>query len=446
MIFKDQISEKLSSYSILQKAKEKKFTMRSGGKIDALNFIQSFFIMIQTGGNTLKRWAETLSLSIDSQTTISDVAVHHKLQFRQVAFFTSLLSDVIADQITNRTHKGLTTNLLESFGRVFLEDSTCINLPKNVADFFKGSHSSAGKAATARIQFRTELKQGTASHIELQSFRDNDQSFSAAILQCLLPKDLVIRDMGYFSLKVFKQIIAIGAYVLTRYLPNTHLFETNEQQDRISLINLIRKAKNEGKTVIEQSVIVGAKDLVPFNLIMVKVPEKIAAQRRRKAKKNRNRRINYSKEYMELLDWSIFLTNVDKSVWSPADVLKVYGYRWRIENIFKCWKTHFNFQSLFADKQSLTPARVIITIYLLLIWIVLFFNRLYIYFEKAIFEKKNEFISLMKFADFIIRWFTELGNSTELENYIDRVYYYCKYNKRKGRENFAQTLYYKKLA
>lgn len=448
MINISQISKKLSTYAISEKAREEKFILRSGGKIEAINFIQSFFIMIQNGSNTLKSWAETLSFMNEVKTTISDVAINHKLQFRHIDFFIKLLGDIMHEQITKSTAKSLTTSLLESFNRVFLEDSTCLNLPRNLSDFFKGAYSSSkkGDAATARIQFRTELKQGTATHIELQSYRDNDQKYSPKILEQLQANDLVIRDLGYWSLKVFRKIIDLGAYVLTRYLPNTHLFESNEEAKQINLIELVRKAKRAGKSIIDKQVLVGKKDKLPFRLIMLKVPEKVAAERRRKAKNNRNKRINYTKEYMELLGWSIYITNVDESIWQPEDVLKVYGYRWRIENIFKCWKMHFNFQKLFSGKRTLGPARVIITIYLLLIWILLFFNRLYIYFERVIFERKKEPISLMKFAGFIKKWFPLFCDTSSLEKYIDMVHYYCKYDKRKQGENFAQSIYYNNLA
>lgn len=441
MIDLSQISEKLLPFAISQKAKEKKFTLRSGGKIEAIDFIKSFFIMIEKGENTLKAWAATLSFLQDSKTTISDVAIHNKLQFRHIDFFKSLLTDIIEDQIIKKAPNKLETKLLEPFTRVLLEDSTCLNLPNNLADYFKGP----GKSSTARIQFRTDIKQGTISHLELQSFRDNDQKYSGAILDDLKPNDLVIRDLGYWNLKVFKAIMGMGAYVLTRYFPNTHLFEIDGEQKQINLINLIRTADKKGIKIIDKQVLVGAKDKVPLRLVMIKVPEKVAAERRRKAKKNRDKRKNYSKSYMELLGWSILLTNVDISVWKPEDIIKVYGYRWRIENIFKCWKSHFNFEKLFAGKLSLSPPRVEITVYLLLIWITLFFNRLYIYFERAIFERKNEFISLMKFAGFIIRWFKEITNSNQLEDFIDIVYYYCRYDKRKKQENFAQSIYYKNL-
>ena len=435
-----QISEKLSSFAISQKAKEEKFTLRSGGKIEALDFIKSFFMMIQQGENTLKAWATALSFLQGSKTTISDVAIHHKLQFRQIDFFESLLTDVINEQIMSTTSKQLESQLLQPFTRVFLEDSTCLTLPKNLSDYFKGP----GQSSTARIQFRTDIKQGTVSHLELQSFRDNDQKFSGAILKDLQANDLVIRDLGYWSLKVFKAIMGMGAYLLTRYFPNTHLFELDG--DQINLLNLIRTADKQGTKIIDKQVLVGTEEKVPMRLVMIKVPEKIAAERRRKAKNNRDKRKNYTKSYMELLGWFILLTNVDIAVWKPEDMLKVYGYRWRIENIFKCWKSCFKFEKLFANKNSLTPARVEITVYLLLIWITLFFNRLYIYFERAIFERKNEFISLMKFAGFIIMWFKEITNSGQLEDFIDIVHYYCKYDKRKKGENFAQSIYYKNLA
>ena len=96
MINKNQISEKLSTYAISQMAKEEKFAIRSDGKIKAVDFIQSFFLMIQNGSNTLKAWAETLSFLMDSETTLSDSAIHQKLQFKQVDFFKSLLYNKIS--------------------------------------------------------------------------------------------------------------------------------------------------------------------------------------------------------------------------------------------------------------------------------------------------------------------------------------------------------------
>jgi len=68
----------------------------------------------------------------------------------------------------------------------------------------------------------------------------------------------------------------------------------------------------------------------------------VANQRRRKAKTNRDKRLNPSKDRLQLLGWDIYVTSVQNSIWSLTDVQQVYRLRWRIEIIFKSWKTHFN--------------------------------------------------------------------------------------------------------
>jgi IS4 transposase len=49
---------------------------------------------------------------------------------------------------------------------------------------------------------------------------------------------------------------------------------------------------------------------------------------------------------MALLDWTIFITNVPAEKLSPLQIAKIYGLRWRIEIVFKAWKSHFKMTEL----------------------------------------------------------------------------------------------------
>lgn len=52
--------------------------------------------------------------------------------------------------------------------------------------------------------------------------------------------------------------------------------------------------------------------------------------------------------------WSIFVTNVGPDVWSHKDFQSVYRLRWRIEIIFKAWKSHLKIAELnFASEPML---------------------------------------------------------------------------------------------
>jgi len=61
--------------------------------------------------------------------------------------------------------------------------------------------------------------------------------------------------------------------------------------------------------------------ILPFSLAQ-------ANKRRRKAKLDRDKRLNHSKEYYELLGYSIFITNIPQSMCSAKEIQELYGLRW----------------------------------------------------------------------------------------------------------------------
>jgi hypothetical protein len=70
------------------------------------------------------------------------------------------------------------------------------------------------------------------------------------------------------------------------------------------------------------------------------VPDAVANHRRRKLRQNRDSSLNPSKEHFYLLGWNIFLTNVPSDVWPAKQLPVIYRFRWRIETLFKAWKSH----------------------------------------------------------------------------------------------------------
>ena len=74
--------------------------------------------------------------------------------------------------------------------------------------------------------------------------------------------------------------------------------------------------------------------------------EEQANAKKHKAKFDRNKRVNHNKEYYELLGYSLYITNELITNYSSKKVTQIYGLRWRIENIFKCWKSQFHLQKI----------------------------------------------------------------------------------------------------
>ncbi len=442
MINSTQISVKLSRLPIQQVALAHKFSKQSDVKITASAYLNGFFVMLSKGQNTIGCWASELSYALGE--VISRSGLSNKIQYPQVDFTKSLLEDVLAKKILGAQHKSLNSHLLKHFERVLVEDSVCISLPKVLHEIFPGAHSKTGQAATARIQYRMDIKDGSTHRLEVQSFRDNDAKFSADILEDLKPGDLVIRDLGYWSLKVFRGIIKREAFLLTRLRFGTNLYDADTQA-HIDLNEHLKNADQKNIKVIKINVLVGAKERLPLRLVAIKAPAKVANERRRKAKKNRDQRQNHSQAYMELLDWTIFLTNVEEDVWTPQQMLEVYGFRWRIEIVFKAWKSKLNLQRLFEKKQSISPPRAWITIYLVMLWIIMFFIPVFNYMLIKVYERTGKWLSILKFAQFFKDHFVELmSDFTQKRNtdfWVKLIAKHCTYEKRKKIKNFYEKLY-----
>lgn len=82
-------------------------------------------------------------------------------------------------------------------------------------------------------------------------------------------------------------------------------------------------------------------------LIAVRVPETVAAERRKRVKESaRSRRHSQLKaETLELCDWTILVTNLDSEALTVSEALCLLRLRWQIELLFKLWK-----QSLSLDE------------------------------------------------------------------------------------------------
>ena len=92
--------------------------------------------------------------------------------------------------------------------------------------------------------------------------------------------------------------------------------------------------------------VLAGEDQVPLRLVAEPVSAEVANVRRHQARQNRDQRLHPSAERLFLLGWNIFLTNVPADVWPPKALFWVYRLRWRIEIVFKAWKSHLRFVEL----------------------------------------------------------------------------------------------------
>src|SRR5207253_5583063 len=108
------------------------------------------------------------------------------------------------------------------------------------------------------------------------------------------------------------------------------------------------------------SVQLGATARLPCRLIAVKVPTIVAAQRKRRLRREAKRRgHNLSAERLRGAEWNIFATNVPGEKLSIQEVLVLARSRWQIELLFKLWKS----QGCIDEWRTRNPLRIMCEVY-----------------------------------------------------------------------------------
>lgn len=313
-----KIKEKLEAIGFDKLVRTNGFDTKYKKKISAFAFLFGFMKMYSARHHSLRAWASCIGAIIGER--VSKQAVDHKFTMRHARALEAVLCALMHKQYKQ-------CSLQDDFGQVLVQDSTCWSLPAALATRFPGSHSKTGVAATARLQVCYDIKGNQFKEFTLQSFRDNDQKHAASIVQWAGKGDLVIRDLGYFKVRVLRDLADKGAFFVSRLFYRVALY--TKKHKRVSLGKLTK-----GRRRIDMPVLLGSGHKLPVRLIGIKLPPAKANQRRRRAKLQKD--YTGRKDYLQFLGWSFFITNLVHH--SIDDIDRFYRMRWRIEMIFKGFK------------------------------------------------------------------------------------------------------------
>ena len=407
-------------------SKKTGFSIRKSRKISGFDYAFSLILCFCKRKNTFSSWADQLGLLCCKPVTKQ--ALFKRTDEKAVAFCKQLLEDAVAKKAA--VIKG--SLIFKSFKNVLLHDSTTLQLPDCLAATFAGNHSRGLQKAVVRIQTILDLKTMQFLSFSLSGFTRNDQAASGDILPLCNKGDLVIRDLGYFALATFKSLAANGVHFLSRLRFGLNIYDLDGGE---ILLSTLLKPKQK----VDKRVLIGEKK-IPVRLVMLPVPEAVAAEKKRKAKQDRDKRLNHSKEYYEWLEFNTYITSVDEAIWTTEQVMQAYKVRWQIELIFKSWKSGgLHIDQLLHDRCT-NAERVKVCIYLMLLFVTLFCRKLYLpILQKMNKLDRDQIVSLGKMfswvCDNIIDAFL-MGEAQLHEIVLQK----CLYEKRKKRENMFQTI------
>lgn len=315
---------------IEQLARQTQFVQRCS-PLTGLLFLQTLVMgYLENPAGSLSHLAQVCS---DLRVPISPQGIDERISRASVAFLEAVLAYAIE---WFQQQCPLVLAIVQQFGALLIVDSTFLSLPAAMQTEYPGP-GGRSSPASLKIQLVFDFLGGLFQQITLQAGRQADQAYRD-YLQVVQAGALVLADLGYFCLDAFAAIVRAQAYFLSRYHYPTALL--SPAGDRIDLVVWLR---TEPQDRIDRAVLLGSRKRhrLPCRLVGVRAPAEAVAHRRARA--IQNARLHHkvlSAEYLDLLAWSLFVTNVPVPRLSLDQVVLLYRVRWQIELLFKLWKSY----------------------------------------------------------------------------------------------------------
>jgi len=260
---------------------------------------------------------------------------------------------------------GLSIPILQRFTGVRIHDSTTIVLPDALAELWAGCGGSTTThtASALKCGVQLDLLTGALSGLDLADGRASDQRLG--VQQAPLPKgSLRLADLGFYDLGVLGSLSAAEVYWLSKLEPTALISDaTHSNCPLLAFVTSLGDlAQWEGQ------VWVGRGRRLRARLMVKRVPQEVADQRRRRIRKSaRDKGHNPSAVALALAVWTILITNIPAEMVSLEEALIVVKVRWQIELLFKLWKSQGRVDRWRTEK----AARIMCEVYAKLLALVL---------------------------------------------------------------------------
>lgn len=143
-------------------------------------------------------------------------ALAQRINTKPAKEFMKAIFGKVLKNILNQDFTGVSDlKNLSGFNRILIEDSTKAQLHERLSEAFQGTGGSASKSQV-KIEYIFDYLSEKFVHIEFCSGNIPDQSLGNRIISILEKDDLVLVDLGYYSLKRIKAIESAYAYFISR--------------------------------------------------------------------------------------------------------------------------------------------------------------------------------------------------------------------------------------
>jgi hypothetical protein len=154
-------------------------------------------------------------------------------------------------------------------------------------------------------------------------------------------------------------------------------------------------------------VYVGAKHKLPTRVVIYRLTEKEHKQRKKNRKKvEQVKQKTFKETTEERSEFSLFITSLPSTKVSASEVCTLYSIRWRIEIVFKTWKSLMEIHACKPVKIERFLCHVYGQIISLLLQSTLFFRM-----NRLLWRKKQKEVSLYKATYLFRHYLPKIGDA-----------------------------------
>lgn len=370
-------------------------------------------------------------LDADCGLSVSKQAIWKKVNMPCEDFLKNVLAIIISSKIDRDAFEMIRAKNI--YKRILVQDSTIIKLPTKLFAYFSGVANGQSKVCNARVQCVYDLISEQFISFSIDPYSKNDLLAAPEII--IEEGDLVLRDRGYLINDEIQRHIDNNAHCIYRY-KFPMILKDPQTENPIDLFSILKKVK-----YLDMKVMLNNKSKTVVRLLAFPVSKEISDKRRMKAK--RENKTYPSKDLLESMSWSIYITTITDENIDYAFIYKAYSLRWRIEIIFKCWKSNMGFDKI----HNVSKIQLRVLLFARFITIIICAQLIFSPCRLIIKAHFNMDLSMLKLTKYLLRntckmmyIMAEINNFNKIpDNCIKALAKFCTYDRRK-RLNYQQKL------
>ncbi|MGA5698903.1 IS4 family transposase [Bacillus cereus] len=367
-----------------------------------------------------------------------------------------LLEQVLANLLTQRIYstKEIIHQYTTSFRHIRILDSTTFQLPDKFSSQYQGSGGSSHTAGV-KIQLEYDLLSGKFLHVYVGEGRENDKTFGSTSLQTIRPKDLYIRDLGYFDLHDLQKIHDKGAYYVSRLKLNSRIYRKNDKPEyfrngtvkkgtlyiQLDMEELMNQLSPGKQWRFQRHTLDSIKKLPARVIIHRLTKEQTEKRLKEQAKKEKKKGITYKERSKRLSGINVYITNLSTENVPTEHIHDLYSLRWKIEILLKTWKSFFQIDRCKEIKKE----RLECHLYGQLISILLCSSTMFKMRQLLLGKKKkelSEYKSIYMIKNYYLMFYDGLQKGIhELLKVLLRLFYLLEKNGRKSHRYKKKTVF-----